>query len=60
MSLHQHRQYHASGPQPISHTDIRCFLHDSNDIPTEVIPKFKQIVSSLDVVYLNYYNEKHK
>ncbi|MDA3832853.1 MAG: hypothetical protein PF495_05600 [Spirochaetales bacterium] len=60
MELHIHRQYHESGPQPISHTDMRHFIHDCPDMSASLVPKFKLIVSSLDVTYLNFYYEKNK
>ncbi len=60
MDLHCQRQYHASGPQPISHSDFASFCFSTQGIPKQVLPKFKRVVSALDALYLNHYHESNK
>lgn len=57
MELHRQRQYHASGPQPLSHSDIYHFITCNLSIPQNVVSKFKKLVYSLDEVYQSHYYE---
>ncbi len=60
MALHSSRQYHSSGPQPISQSDLRSFVLSRPEISGNVLSKFKKIVASLEVAYLNHYHSSRE
>lgn len=60
LDLHRRRQWHASGPQPLTYQEMKAYIELKFPMGKAQILRFLLFVEQLDDVYLSDYADKQE
>ena len=59
LDLHRRRQWHASGPQPITYQEMAAYVGLKFQMKFNQVARFIRFTEDLDDAFLKNYSEKH-